>query len=40
MSHKLKTVLKYTDTQVYRTVIIPEKFTFHELHHVIQCVMN
>ena len=40
MSHKLKIVLKYTDPQVYRTVIVPEKFTFHELHNVIQCVMN
>ena len=40
MSHKLKIVLKYTDPQVYRTVIVPKKFTFHELHTVIQCVMN
>ncbi len=40
MSHKLKIVLKYTDPQVYRTVIVPEKFTFHEFHQVIQCVMN
>lgn len=40
MSHKLKIVLKYTDPQVYRTVIVPEKFTFHDLHTVIQCVMN
>ncbi len=40
MAHKLKIVLKYTDPQVYRTVIVPEKFTFHELHLVIHCVMN
>lgn len=40
MAHKLKIVLKYTDPQVYRTVIVPEKFTFHELHTVIQCIMN
>lgn len=40
MSHKLKIVLKYTEPQVYRTVIVPEKFTFHDLHMVIQCVMN
>ena len=40
MSHKLKIVLNYTDPQVYRTVVVPEKFTFQELHQVIQCVMN
>ena len=40
MAHKLKIVLKYTDLEVYRTVIVPEKFTFDELHTVIQCVMN
>lgn len=40
MAHKLKIELNNTDPKIYRTVIVPEKFTFHELHLVIQCVMN
>ncbi|MBS1550039.1 MAG: plasmid pRiA4b ORF-3 family protein [Bacteroidetes bacterium] len=40
MSHKLKITLEYTDPKVYRTVIVPEKITFDDLHLVIQCVMN
>ena len=40
MSHKLKIELKYTEPKIYRTVIVPEFLTFHDLHNVIQCVMN
>jgi len=40
MSHKLKITLQYTDPKIYRTVIVPEHFTFDDLHIVIQCVMN
>lgn len=40
MSHKVKITLEYTDPKVYRTVTVPEKFTFDDLHLVIQCVMN
>jgi len=40
MAHKLKIVLQHTDPKIYRTVIVPEDFSFHQLHLVIQCVMN
>lgn len=40
MAHKLKITLEYTDPKIYRTVIVPEDFTFHQLHVVIQNVMN
>ncbi len=40
MSHKLKITLEGSEPKIYRTVIAPEKFTFHELHCVIQNVMN
>lgn len=40
MSHKLKITLQYTDPKIYRTVIVPENFNFHQLHIVIQYVMN
>ena len=40
MAHKLKIELCYTDPKIYRTVIVPERFTFDQLHFVIQCVMN
>jgi hypothetical protein len=40
MAHQLKIVLKYTKPQVWRTVVVPEEFTFHQLHTVIQSVMN
>lgn len=40
MAHKLKIELDFTDPKIYRTVIVPEQFTFHELHIAIQCVMN
>lgn len=40
MSHKLKITLQHSEPQITRTVIIPENFSFHELHMVIQCVMN
>jgi hypothetical protein len=40
MAHKLKITLEYTDPKIYRTVIVPEVFTFHDLHIVIQSVMN
>lgn len=40
MSHKLKINLQYTEPKVCRTVIVPENFTFYDLHIVIQCVMN
>ncbi len=40
MAHKLKITLNYTDPKVYRTVIVPENFNFHQLHIVIQLVMN
>lgn len=40
MAHKLKITLQYTDPKVYRTIIVPENFTFYDLHIVIQCVMN
>src|SRR5690554_194273 len=40
MAHKLKTVLKDTEPKITRTVIVPEKFNFNDLHIVIQCVMN
>jgi hypothetical protein len=40
MAHQLKIELKYSDPKIYRTVIVPEHFTFHELHNVIQLVMN
>ncbi len=40
MSHKLKITLEGSEPKIYRTVIVPEKFTFDDLHYVIQCVMN
>lgn len=40
MAHKLKIVLQHTEPKIYRTVIVPENFTFDDLHMVIQCVMN
>lgn len=40
MAHKLRIELLYTEPKIYRTVIVPEHFTFHDLHVVIQCVMN
>src|SRR5690606_25688689 len=40
MSHKLKISLNNTEPKIYRTVIVPERFNFHQLHIVIQCVMN
>jgi len=40
MAHQLKITLAYTEPKIYRTVIVPEKFTFHDLHLVIQTVMN
>lgn len=39
MAHKLKITLQYTEPKIYRTVVVPEHFSFHELHYVIQCVM-
>lgn len=40
MAHKLKILLADTDPKIYRTVIVPENYTFDQLHLVIQCVMN
>lgn len=40
MAYKLKITLDRTDPKIYRTVIVPENFNFHQLHIVIQCVMN
>lgn len=40
MAHKLKIVLKDTEPKITRTVIVPEKFNFNDLHVVIQCIMN
>lgn len=40
MSHKLKITLEGSEPKIYRTVIVPEKFTFDDLHYVIQNVMN
>lgn len=40
MSHKLKITLQHSEPKITRTVIIPEDFSFHQLHTVIQCVMN
>lgn len=40
MSHKLRIILEGSEPKIYRTVIVPEKFTFDDLHYVIQCVMN
>lgn len=40
MAHKLKIELLYTNPKIYRTVVVPEHLTFHDLHIVIQCVMN
>jgi len=40
MAHKLKIVLQGPDPKITRTVIVPEKFNFEQLHIVIQCVMN
>jgi hypothetical protein len=40
MAHKLKIELQHSEPKIYRTVIVPEHFTFDELHTVIQCVMN
>lgn len=40
MSHKLKITLEGSEPKIYRTVIVPETFTFAELHYVIQNVMN
>lgn len=40
MAHKLKITLNRTNPKIYRTVIVPENFNFHQLHMVIQCVMN
>lgn len=36
MSHKLKITLEDTNPKVYRTVIVPEHFTFDMLHIVKQ----
>jgi hypothetical protein len=40
MAHQLKIVLKDTDPKIYRTVIVPENYSFYQLHIVIQSVMN
>src|SRR5690606_36087396 len=40
MAHKLKIELRYSNPKIYRTVIVPENFNFHQLHIVIQSVMN
>ena len=40
MAHQLKITLDGTNPKIYRTVIVPEKFNFDQLHYVIQCVMN
>ena len=40
MAHKLKISLNHTEPMVSRTVIVPEDFSFDDLHLVIQCVMN
>lgn len=40
MAHKLKIELRHSDHKIYRTVIVPENFNFHQLHIVLQCVMN
>ena len=40
MAHKLKIVLNDIEPKITRTVIVPEKFNFEQLHTVIQCVMN
>jgi hypothetical protein len=40
MAHKLKIELQHSDPLIYRTVIVPENFSFHQLHLVIQGIMN
>lgn len=40
MAHQLKIVLKYSEPKIYRTVIVPENFNFHQLHLVIQGCMS
>lgn len=40
MAHKLKIELAYSEPKIYRTVIVPENFNFHQLHLVIQLIMN
>ncbi|AEA45120.1 plasmid pRiA4b ORF-3 family protein [Fluviicola taffensis] len=40
MAHKLIIELKHTEPKISRTVLVPEQFTFHELHVVIQLIMN
>lgn len=40
MSHILKIELQGSKPKITRKIIVPEDFTFYELHLVIQCVMN
>ncbi|MBX9851365.1 MAG: plasmid pRiA4b ORF-3 family protein [Cytophagaceae bacterium] len=40
MAHTLKITLAHTEPVIYRTVTVPENFTFHQLHLVIQIVMG
>ncbi len=40
MAHKLNIVLSGSEPKIYRKVIVPEKFTFDQLHEVIQIVMG
>ncbi len=40
MAHQLKIEILDTNPNVYRTVVVPENFTFEQLHNVIQCAFN
>ncbi len=40
MAHQLRVALKHSDPKVFRTLVVPEGFTFHQLHVAIQCAMN
>jgi Plasmid pRiA4b ORF-3-like protein len=40
MAHKFNIVLKGSDPKIFRKVIVPENFTFDQLHIVIQIVMG
>lgn len=40
MAQKLKILLNKSNPKIYRTVLVPENFTFHDLHIVIQIVMG
>ena len=40
MAHKLKITIKGSEPKIFRMVLVPENFTFLQLHLIIQCAFN